>query len=111
MKDAILVSPAGARWPETAQALLRSSGVHVVRITSLGVTGLMLLTGDVDAVVVDRRCLTAMWRRHLSKLSGLSPRTRFVIVRDDDDAVDVPDDSLAWPSDEQSAIDLLGFHA
>lgn len=109
MKDVILVSPRFARWPDDARTVLHQAGIHVVRLTDLGTVGVMMLAGEIDAVLVDHRCLGPSWRSYLSDLTRLCPRTRVVFIRDADDPPFPADDAVTWPDDRRAAAVLLGL--
>jgi hypothetical protein len=109
MRDAILVAPLGALWAEQARAVLIEAGVHVARLSDLGVVGMLVIAGNVEAVLVDQRLLDEKWRRYLFSLAAMMPGTRVIAIQDPDDRAHLADGSVGWPEDPRIAAALLGL--
>jgi len=53
VRDALLVSPASARWPEAVRRFLRTAATHVVKLADLGTIGVLLPHEHHDAPSTD----------------------------------------------------------
>ena len=100
-----LIAPHQARWALRAAAMARALGLHVARLHDDRVVGILLATGTVATVLVDRRSVPASWSTRRTRLEAIAPRARLLVVHDDDQEAD--DDALPWPCDASAASALL----
>jgi hypothetical protein len=105
-RGVVIVAPPDAAWPKRAEPMFAGARMHVARIEELHAATLLLVSGEVSALVVDYRCKGADWAARVSRLRALSPPTRIIVVGVAE--VELATVAIvAWPDDPDEALALV----
>jgi hypothetical protein len=105
VKGVVVVAPEGARWALRAARMLTAAGLHVARLPDERALGLMVAMGTVGVVLLDSRSATPAWPARQARLQTMTPRTRFLIIHEDEG--DAVVNAVAWPDDTDAAWQLV----